>query len=64
MRIDQKNKETQSFTVFRGRGLSTTKFVVGQPKNDISDLHLEKIPHAFNLLMLEDEFRNRSVFWF
>ena len=38
--------------------------MVGQPKNHFSDLQFEKISEACNHSVWEDEFHNRSVFWF
>ena len=47
-----------------GEEVSPHISMVGQPKNHISDLQFEKIPKACNHPVWEDEFHNRSVFWF
>ena len=44
--------------------VSTQIYMVGQPKNHISDLQFEKFTKACNHPVWEDEFHNRSVFWF
>ena len=78
-RIDETNQDTQSFAIPNPRFVGNVptmnlpssaeevcpnNFMVGQPKNHISNMHFEKFHTPSSLQGWEDELRIRSVFWF
>ena len=69
-RIDETNKETQSFTPFPTTGNVYTVNLASSAKevylHNFMDLGLaaRKNPYACDLSVLEDEFQNRSMVWY